>query len=243
MKILSIDCSATPASVAIVDDDKILGFAYTNVGLTHSQTLVPMIYSTLENSQISLFDIDCFAINSGPGSFTGVRIGVAALKGICGLDEMNCISVSTLESMAYNYLGVSDCIVCAAMDARCNQVYTATFKVSDGLVTRLSDDVAVMIPELENHLKSLDVKFEESGNFSDIVFVGDGAALCYNTLAEKLPGVKIAPSHLLYQNAVSVARAANKKIISGEMPVSGEEILPTYLRAPQAERELRRNLK
>ncbi len=234
MKILAIDCSAVAASAAIVSDDKILGSSYTNVGLTHSQTLVPMINSTLTNSQISLSDIDCFAINAGPGSFTGVRIGVAALKGLAALSDNNCIATSTLESMAYNMLGVRDCVVVAAMDARCAQVYTAIFRVSGYTVTRLAEDDAILIDDLYDVIASLDIKSDE------IVFVGDGAHLCYNSLSEKLPGAELAPSHLIYQNAISVAKLAIARIKSGEKLVSSEEILPTYLRAPQAERELKK---
>ncbi len=234
MKILAIDCSAVAASVAIVSDDKILGSSYTNVGLTHSQTLVPMINATLTNSQICLDDIDCFAINAGPGSFTGVRIGVAALKGIAAFSGENCIATSTLESMAYNYADVCDCVVVAAMDARCAQVYTAIFRVSGGIVTRLVDDDAILISDLYDVITSLDIKSEE------IIFVGDGAHLCYNALNERLLGAKIAPSHLVYQNAASVAKLAASRVKSGEKLSGAEEILPTYLRAPQAERELKK---
>lgn len=234
MKILAIDCSAVSASSAIVSDDKVMSSSYTNVGLTHSQTLVPMINATLSNAQISIDDIDCFAINAGPGSFTGVRIGVAALKGIAAFSSDNCIAASTLESMAYNYAGVRDCVVVAAMDARCSQVYTAIFKVSGDNVVRLREDDAILIDELYDVIASLDIKPDE------IVFVGDGAHLCYDAMNEKLPGAKLAPSHLLYQNAVSVAKLAAAHIKAGEKLMSSEEILPTYLRAPQAERELKK---
>ena len=230
MKILAIDCSAVAASVAIVENDKVLSYSYTNVGLTHSQTLVPMINSTLKQASITLDDIDAYAINAGPGSFTGVRIGVAALKGLTALTEDNSITVSTLESMAYNYAGVKDCIVCAAMDARCKQTYTATFEVKDGRVKRLTDDSAIMIDELKTVLKDK----------SNVIFVGDGASLCYNMLREDLPEASVAPMNLLYQNAVSVARCDAAHIENGEKLIPSEKILPTYLRAPQAERELKR---
>ena len=106
MKILAVDCTAKPASVAVLEDGKVLSSAYTNTGLTHSQTLVPMMDSALKNAQLSLDGIDYYAINAGPGSFTGVRIGVAALKGLVFSDEKNCVPVSTLESMAYNVAGL-----------------------------------------------------------------------------------------------------------------------------------------
>lgn len=234
MKILAIDCSAVAASVAVVSEEKILGSSYTNVGLTHSQTLVPMINSTLANAQINLDDIDGFAINAGPGSFTGVRIGVAALKGLAAFSDNNCIATSTLESMAYNYVGVRDCVVVAAMDARCAQAYTAVFRVSGDTVTRLTDDDAILIADLGERIVSLGV------NSNEIVFVGDGANLCYNALGEQLPGAILAPPHLLYQNAVAVAKLALARLAAGDKFVSSEEILPVYLRAPQAERELKK---
>lgn len=245
MNILGIDCSATSASAAVVsfsnetNQNKILSFSYTNVGLTHSQTLVPIIAGVLQNANIALEDIDAFAINAGPGSFTGVRIGVAALKGITALDEPNCISISTLESMAYNYAGVKDCIVCAAMDARCGQVYTALFKVEDGKVERLCEDKAIMIEELESIIN--DIENSESNIAKNgVIFVGDGAHLCYNNLNEKLEGLEVAHESLRHQNAVSVCECAYDRISKGEKLVSSSEVLPTYLRAPQAERELKK---
>lgn len=230
MKILAIDCTAAPASAAILEDGKILSSAYTNIGLTHSQTLMPMIDCVLKNAKISQEEIDFFAINAGPGSFTGVRIGVAALKGLT-LFRGNCIvAVSTLESMAYNYLGVENLVVCGAMDARCKQVYTAWFSVGN-TVERLSPDSAMAIQLLGEQLQELD---------HQVVLVGDGAALCYNTLGSELKHLSLAPEQLRYQNAVSVARCAEEKLKNGYQPISSEELLPVYLRAPQAERELKK---
>ena len=128
MKILGIDTSATAASVAIVDENKIIGEFSINTALTHSQTLMPMVESLLKNTGVTLADIDAIAVNAGPGSFTGVRIGVAAVKGMAFSSDKPCISVSTLHSMAYNLLE-TDCIVCAVMVARCSQVYNALFKL------------------------------------------------------------------------------------------------------------------
>lgn len=230
MKILAIDCTASPASAAIVEDGKTLSSAYTNIGLTHSQTLIPMVNSVLSNAKISLDDIDYFAINAGPGSFTGVRIGVAALKGLT-LFRGDCIvSVSTLGSMAYNYYGVSDLVVCGTMDARCKQVYTARFAVSDS-VERLVPDSAIAIEELKKQLQLSDKK---------TVLVGDGAALCYNVLGSEVEHLSLAPEQLRYQNAVSVARCAEDKLKHGYQPISSEALLPVYLRAPQAERQLKK---
>ncbi|NLL63128.1 MAG: tRNA (adenosine(37)-N6)-threonylcarbamoyltransferase complex dimerization subunit type 1 TsaB [Ruminococcaceae bacterium] len=231
MKILSIDCSAVSASVAILDDNKILSSSYSNVGLTHSQTLMPMLDSTLKNARIELSDIDYFAINVGPGSFTGIRIGVAALKGLTEFDEANCFAVSTLESIAYNLKGIFNGVVVSAMDARCGQVYTATFEITGDVVTRLTEDDAVLIEDLAENLKGIK---------KDIIFVGDGATLCYNILKEKVECISLAPEHLLYQNAVGVARVARDQIAQGKAPIKSEDIMPFYLRVPQAERELKK---
>ncbi len=235
MRILSLECSATPASVAILDFDKneykVLAYRFRNEGLTHSQTLVPMIDEVLREADVSLSSIDYFAINVGPGSFTGVRIGVAALKGITALDGANCIPVSTLQSMAYNYADVPGThTICATMDARCQQTYTATFTVSDGKVSRLTEDSAIMVTELGDYLKTLN---------NSIIFVGDGANLCYNILNVKINCV-IAPEEHLWQNAISTALAAIDMLRDGFKPIPSSEILPVYLRAPQAERELKR---
>ncbi len=237
MKILAIDCTAKPASVAILEDGKVLSAAYTNTGLTHSQTLVPMVDSALKDAQIDLDGVEMFAINAGPGSFTGVRIGVAALKGFVFSEDANCVPVSTLESMAYNFKGlpgIEAYDICPAMDARRNQVYTALFRWEDGRVHRLMEDTAIPVPELLERLK-------EQGR--PVLFVGDGAELAYAAALDNLPECSLAPEQLRYQNATAVAACAAAKLEAGFKPVTSEEILPVYLRAPQAERELKKKLK
>lgn len=232
MKVLAIDCSAVAAGVAVTEDGKVLSSAYTNIGLTHSQTLVPMLDSVLKQANLTLSDISCYAINAGPGSFTGVRIGVATLKGLTEFsDEPNIYSLSTLESMAYIFAGVKNCTVCSAMDARCKQVYTALFRVEGETVTRLTPDEALFIADLKDRLERIE---------GPIVFVGDGASLCYNFYLEILPNVMLAPEQMRYQNAVSVAHLAEAKIKDGEQGIRSSELLPVYLRAPQAERELKK---
>lgn len=234
MKILAIDCTAKPASVAVLEDGKVLGSAYTNTGLTHSQTLVPMVDSCLRDAQLKLDGIENFAINAGPGSFTGVRIGVAALKGLVFSDEKNCVPVSTLESMAYNFQGLpglEDVVICPAMDARRNQVYTALFEWRGEEVHRLMEDKAIPIAEL---LETLE------GVGRPVLFVGDGAGLCYDASKETALDARLAPEQLRYQNAVAVAACAEAKLKAGESPVGSDDILPVYLRAPQAERELKK---
>ena len=229
MTVLSIDCTAKPASVALLKNGKVLGSSYTNVGLTHSETLMPMVDEVLNNTKTTLDTVDYFAINAGPGSFTGVRIGIAALKGLTLFRDACIIPVSTLESMAYRYAGLKDGIYCGAMDARCKQVYTGTFKIENGRVNRLTEDSALPIAELPEILK-------EFGD--DIIFLGDGAELCYKALNSKNPGYSLAPEQLRYQHAEGVAMCAMKKIEEGFKPLKSEKLLPVYLRLPQAEREL-----
>lgn len=234
MKILAVDCTAKPASVAILEEGKVLSSAYTNTGLTHSQTLVPMVDSALKNAQVPLSDIETFAINAGPGSFTGVRIGVAALKGLVFSDAKNCVPVSTLESLAYNFgglPGLENTLICPAMDARRNQVYTALFQWKEGHVQRLMEDKAIPIEELLTCIAEQGAK---------VLFAGDGAELVYEAAGETSLDATLAPEQLRYQNAVAVAACAEAKLAEGYEPVCSDDILPVYLRAPQAERELKK---
>ncbi|MEE1219038.1 MAG: tRNA (adenosine(37)-N6)-threonylcarbamoyltransferase complex dimerization subunit type 1 TsaB [Ruminococcus sp.] len=227
MKILAIDTSATAASVAVVDDEALVGEFFINTKITHSQTLVPMIDELCKNISMPLNDIDAIAVNAGPGSFTGVRIGVAAAKGLAFPDNKKCVSVSTLESMAYNLLG-NDCIVCAVMDARCAQVYNALFKITDSGVERICDDRALSISELSEELKQYNEK---------IILVGDGAKICYDAFKDVLSNVHIAPINNRFQRAASTAMAA-LKYVELNNTMSCAELMPIYLRLPQAQREL-----
>ena len=231
MKILGIDSSAKSASAAITQDGKILSSFYINTGLTHSQTLMPMIDNVLKCAGISLSDIDLIAVNKGPGSFTGIRIGVAAAKGLADTSQIKCCGVSTLKSMAYNLLPFN-CIACCVMDARCSQVYTAIFRICDGNVERLIDDVAMSLNDLCECLKGYDCKK---------ILVGDGADLCYNAFKEHLDNIEIASEAYKNQNAVGVCFSAAYSD-NYEM-INGNELVPEYLRLPQAERELNNKLK
>lgn len=227
MKILALDSSAKTGSVALVDDNKIIGSFFINTALTHSQTLVPMIDALLKNTNTAVNDIDVFAVSAGPGSFTGVRIGVAAIKGMAMALDKKCASVSTLEAMAYNYIQ-EDVIVASVMDARCQQVYNANFLIDNGKITRLCQDRAISIDNLEADLAEYDGK---------IVLVGDGAELCYNNYKDKFENIYLAPEHIRYQNAFGVAYSAMNKDV-----ISAEELMPAYLRLPQAERELKKRM-
>lgn len=231
MKILSLECSATPASVALLEDDKIIASAYTNVKLTHSQTLMPMVESVLNSSLTDISDIEGLCISAGPGSFTGVRIGISAVKGIAAPKNLPCVAVSTLESMAQNYSD-TDCIVCAVMDARCNQVYNAIFDIENGNITRLTEDKAILCQDLLKDLKNISQKTKK-----DVIIVGDGTDVFYET-AKELTFVKKSHPIRRYQNAIGVGFTALESFKTGNT-VFASELLPIYLRLPQAERELK----
>lgn len=190
-----------------------------------------MIHAMLQNASLSLKDMDYLAVANGPGSFTGIRIGVAAVKGLAFADDLPCVGVSTLGAMARLVEGLPfDGIVCAAMDARCQQVYTACFVCEQGALTRLTDDEALPLAVLREQLK----KFHRP-----ILFVGDGAELCYNTMKDDDMAVCLAPPQCRYQHAAGVAMEAAAQ---ADHAVPAEALMPVYLRLPQAERELRQRL-
>ncbi len=229
--ILAVDTSATPVSCAVLQDDRLLASYYAHTRSTHSQTLMPMLEHALRINGLTMQDIDALAVNNGPGSFTGVRIGVSAVKGLAFAEEKPCIEVSTLASMAEAFRGLPmDAIICCAMDARCQQVYTALFEVDvRGEIIRLSDDEAVTLDELKTRLEAIN---------KPIIFVGDGAQICCAAFADALPNSSIAPISSRYQSAANVAVAAMRRLQNSET-VSDAALLPSYLRLPQAERELR----
>lgn len=234
MKILAIDSSSKPASASVVSDGKVLSEVFVNNGFTHSKTLMPVISDVMKHSETSLDEIDLCAVVTGPGSFTGVRIGVAAAKGLCFNLGIPCVGVSTLEAMAYNLACVKG-YVCAIMDARCSQVYTATFRCGSG-VERLMEDRTISISELIEHFKTLD---------GDVYILGDGAGLVYSKLFvendELKDTVSIVNENNRYQKSSSAAACAER--LSAESYVKPDELVPVYLRLPQAERELKNKLK
>ena len=226
MKILAFETSAKAASVALMEKGKLLGESYQNTGLTHSQTLMVMAEDLLKACGLTAKDVEAVAVAAGPGSFTGVRIGVAAAKGFAWGGELPCYGVSTLEAMARN-LGAYQGYVVPAMDARRSQVYTAIFRAEKGSLTRIEADMAISLAELGEKIK----------NYTQPVFlVGDGANLCYNTLVEEVPGLVLPPEHRMHQRAAGVALAAQAMMDAGD-PGSGAELTPNYLRLSQAERE------
>ena len=226
MLILSVDSSASPASVALYDN-KMIAEYYTNTGLTHSQTLVAMIESVLSVTGIKADQIDLYAVNNGPGSFTGVRIGVSAVKGMAYADQKPCVAISTLESMAYNFLS-SDAVICCSMDARRQQVYNALFRVKDGVVTRLCEDRAISVESLCEELKRFDER---------VILIGDGSELVYRSCSDN-DRVRLAPDNLRFQRASSTALVAVEKAERGEL-IDAKALIPSYLRLSQAEREMK----
>ena len=226
MLILAFETSAKAASVALLEENRLLGESYQNTGLTHSQTLMVMAEDLLKQCGKTMADVTAVAVAEGPGSFTGVRIGVAAAKGLSWGGELPCYGVSTLEAMAA-HLGIYQGWVCPCMDARRSQVYNALFYVNQGVVERKAPDRAIALKDLAEELKNLQ---------EPIFLVGDGAKLCYNTLLEEVPNLVLPPEHRIHQRATGVALLAAQKQAAGEIG-DGNAMTPNYLRLSQAERE------
>ena len=233
MKILAIETSAKSVSAAVVENGVLLASAYQNMGLTHSRTLMPLVDGMLSAAGLRVQDMDLLAAANGPGSFTGLRIGVSALKGLAWALEKPCCGVSTLAAMARNLAHMEGLIICA-VDARRNQVYNALFLAQDGVLTRQCPDRAIGLAELAEEIKNRpEPKF----------VVGDGAGLCYNHLLEQDVPCRMAPPQLVMQNAVGVALAAEEMAAAGQV-TTARDLVPVYLRLSQAERErLARGLK
>ena len=226
MLILAFETSAKAASVALLEGKKLLAESYQNTGMTHSQTLMVMAEDMLKQCGKTAGDVGAVAVAEGPGSFTGVRIGVAAAKGFAWGRQIPCYGVSTLEAMAAS-LGIYDGYICPVMDARRNQVYNALFSVDCGKVTRIRDDRAISLQDLGEDVKNLN---------KPIFLVGDGSNLCYNTLLESTPTLVLPPEHRLHQRAVGVGLIAAGQLEAG-LTGDAAGLTPNYLRLSQAERE------
>ena len=220
--ILALESSAKPASVAVCSDGELLGQYFQNSGLTHSRTLLAMAQSLLMNLDIDTADIGLVAVARGPGSFTGVRIGVSAAKGIAWGADIRVCGVSTIEAMAYQ-TPEQGVIICPLMDARRNQFYNAMFEWRGGAPKRLCEDRAIAIEALETELISLGMP---------CLLVGDGAAKCHEYLEPKGVPCRLAPAIMRFQTAYGVALAA-----ANTTPIPATELEPCYLRPSQAERE------
>lgn len=226
MRILAFESSAKAAGVALVEDGKLIAEYLQNSGQTHSRTLMKMAEDLLTNCDLKPENVDAVACAAGPGSFTGIRIGVSAAKGFAWGAAIPCVGVSTLEGMVRS-IAVTDGVYCAVMDARRSQVYTALFRMDQGVLCRLTEDMAISLDELRNLLEKTE---------NEKILVGDGAAMCYNGLQEHVSGLILLPEHLRMQRASGTALAAWLRLSAGERP-DGGSLIPNYLRLSQAERE------
>lgn len=226
MLLLAFETSAKAGSVALMQDGKLLAESYQNTGLTHSQTIMSMAQDMLKSCGYTAQDVTAVAVAAGPGSFTGVRIGVAAAKGFAWGSQLPCYGVSTVEAMALQ-LGIYEGIVVSVMDARRSQVYNAVFDARQGTLHRLCQDRAISLADLGKELEVYE---------KPIFLVGDGSILCYNTLKEQIPGLILPPEHKMHQRAAGVALAAMEQIQQG-MDGNAAALEPNYLRLSQAERE------
>ena len=227
MLILAFESTAKAASAALVRDGKLVSQYSQCSGLTHSRTLLPMGEDMLKNAELTLGDVDLIAVAHGPGSFTGVRIGVSMVKGLAWAADKPCVGVSTLEAMAWHGLAAGG-LICPVMDARRSQVYNALFRMEDGRPVRLTEDRPIALTELAEELRA----------YKERVFlVGDGAELSFRTLSALGLPCDLAPENLRMQSAWGVAMAAMDK-----EPGSADSLLPVYLRLSQAERERQERL-
>lgn len=227
MLILAFESSARAASVALVEDGRLISQYSQCSGLTHSRTLLPMAEDILKNAELSLDKVDLFAVAHGPGSFTGIRIGVSTVKGLAWAADKPCVGVSTLEAMAWHGLAAGG-LVCPVMDARRSQVYNALFQVENGKPVRLCEDRPIALSQLAEELRTLN---------APAFLIGDGAELAEKYLREQAIPCTVAPENLRWQSAWGVAMAAMDKT-----PGNADALLPVYLRLSQAERERQERL-
>ena len=224
MLTLAFESSAKAASVALCDGDRLIAQSFQNCGQTHSVTLLPMAQDLLKNSGYTVGDVELFAVAHGPGSFTGIRIGVSTIKGLAWAGEKPAVGVSTLEAMAWNGVAFGEgALLCCVMDARRAQVYQALFRVENGIPVRLCPDRAIGLKELAEELPA---------DGQPIFLIGDGAQVTADFLSAAGIPVQIAPEPLRWQTAYGVAMAARTA-----EPGTADDVLPVYLRLSQAERE------
>ena len=228
MLILALESSAKAASVALMEDENLIAQYSQCSGLTHSRTLLPMLEDMLKNTEKKIADVDLIAVAHGPGSFTGIRIGVSTVKGLAWAAQKSCVGVSTLEAMAWHGAS-SGGLICPVMDARRSQVYNALFEIDDDArPKRLTEDRAISLSELAQELRA---------DGREPLLVGDGAKLTYDYLTQAGLACRMAPANLVYQSAWGVGMAALDK-----KPGSADDLLPVYLRLSQAVRERQERL-
>ena len=228
MLVLALESSAKAASVALMQDDTLICQYSQCSGLTHSRTLLPMVEDMLKNTDTLIADVDLIAVAHGPGSFTGIRIGVSTVKGLAWASDKKCVGVSTLAAMAWHGVSAGG-LICPVMDARRSQVYNALFEIKDGCPERLCADRAIALSELAAELKAMN---------REVFLVGDGAALSYEYLDNEGIACRVAPQNLLYQSAWGVGMEALRS-----KPGTADDLLPVYLRLSQAERERQERLR
>lgn len=236
MIILALESTAQSASAALLRDGNLIGESYLRCGLTHSATLLPLAEDLLKNSGIALQEIDYIAAANGPGSFTGLRIGLGTAKGLAFAADKECIAVSTLEGIAESCAlacpFIPEAILCCSMDARVKQVYNALFLLKEGTLSRMTEDRAVSLEELGNELAK---------ETRTIIVSGDGTDVVMKALGERIT-MRCIPEPFVWQRASAVAYCAWKKALTGDtIPCS--RLSPEYLRLPQAERERLERLK
>lgn len=227
MHILALDSTAVTATAALCEDKKLIASYTVNNGNTHSETLLPMIESILKQAHLTVSDIDLFVCSAGPGSFTGVRIGAATIKGLAFGRQKPCVGVSTLEALAHNLELISEeALVCPVMNARRGQVYNALFSIKGGVLERLTEDRLITVEELEAEL------LEEYPS-RPVYLCGDG----YDITLKLLKAVKPerTPEMLIYQNGYSVAMCGLRDYERGKY-TDDRGLSPVYLRPSQAER-------
>lgn len=226
MNILAIDASGVAGSVAYLKDGKLVGEYYICDKLTHSETIMPMMEHLKELIGLELETIDVVAVTSGPGSFTGLRIGGATAKAIAMALDVPVIGIPTLDVLAHN-ITHTPYVICPIMDARRQQVYTATYQWQQGKLVQLSDHEGIMIGELLERIKG-----------HEVVFVGDGIPVFKEQIVEAMgERAHFAPSYMMMQRAGVLAELAVEKFEQGEV-VHADDFAPIYLRKSQAEREL-----
>lgn len=228
MLILALDSTAQVGSVALCEEERLVGEYTLNAGHTHSETLLPMVESLLTITGHRVCDVELFVCTTGPGSFTGVRIGAATIKGLAFGQNKPCVGVSTLESLAHNGIPLEG-LLCPVMNARRQQVYNALFESKGQALTRLCPDRALAISELGQELQTTYPQ-------GPVYLMGDGAQITYDALSGLLGDrLKLLPERLIHQSGYNTALCGLQKYREGDR-TTDLALSPVYLRPSQAER-------
>ena len=231
MQILAIESSSLTAGAAIIKDDVVLAEYSVSFKKTHSQTLLPMIDEVVKMTETNLKELDAIAISAGPGSFTGLRIGMATVKGLSMGSNKPYLSISSLDALAYSLINF-DGIICPIMDALRDSVFTCMYKSSNGELSKIIDYSALSLDELVEILQEKD---------KSVIFTGDGVYKYKEYLLEKLPNAKFAPNHLSVVKASALGELGMELLRQGQCDDINSS--PLYLKKPQAERELEQRMK